>query len=451
MLVGVGIAITVVGVLLILLSPRVGLLMVWAWFLIRPQEFWYGLGGNVPMERIFVVALTLSYLLHRALWKDRPAEAKGIDKPLLAFLAVNYFSIVTSIWASQSLQIANDLAKIVLQYFLIVWIIDSEAALRKFLWVYLLCMAFVAGSSIYEYQTNPYYAQGIQRATSATLTWGDPNATAINLNLSLPLAFALFAAEKKAWKRALLLVLAALSIFCIVLTGSRTGIVLLCVILLITALRSSKRFVLIPAAAGLLLLGWALMPTEYQGRYSTLTTLFSAPQNDSDSAQMSAHGRIVGLVVAMQIFADRPLLGVGAGNFAIAFGSPDMPYSYHGEKGWFQPHNLPGQLLSELGLFGLATFAIFVWSMLRSRSRLAAELRHTSKPSDLLPAVAAAALTIVLCLFVAGLSSHDLYRYNWYTTAALVSVAARVLAASTVREPQHASAPASVVPELQPA
>jgi len=155
-------------------------------------------------------------------------------------------------------------------------------------------------------------------------------------------------------------------LICIVLTGSRGGAVLTVVVFLGLALQSSKRMFLIPALLACLVIAWAVVPPEYQERYRTLLELREdlTSSNLNSSQAESAQGRLIGFEVAMQMFMDRPILGVGCGDFAAAWWASDLPYSYHGLKGWHQPHNLPGQLLSELGLLGALSFGFFIFSIM---------------------------------------------------------------------------------------
>ncbi len=431
MLVALGLAIVAVAALIMFYSPFAGLLVYWAWFLVRPQEFLIGLGGTFPLERMLILALAVSFLMHTKVFGHRPWEVHRVGLALLGFLAVNYLSIVTSVWASETLQTANDLGKVVVFVFLIINLVDDSARLRQFLWVYVLCIGWNAGDSIYLYYTDPYYAQGIQRATSATLTWGDPNATAINLALSLAVTMALFQGEKGWLRRGTLMVLGVASLACIALTGSRSGVLVTSILLAFIALRSSRRLFLIPATVCVLMLAWAIIPEEYQQRYAGIFQFLGNPKAgrlDDDSATQSAYGRIVGWEVAVQMFVDRPVLGVGAGCFPAAFGGSQFHYSFEGRKGWSQPHNLPGQLISELGLMGVLSFGWFVGVMLATYLSIRRSLREMPNPPPLLESLNFAVLLMLIGLFLAGFAGHNLYRYNWYVAAALLIITQRLTA-----------------------
>ena len=428
MLFALGVAIVALGAALTLLSPHAGLLIYCAWFIVRPQEIVRGLGGELPLERILVLALLASLIIHHRLLKAAPFFFGRITWALLAFVAVNYLSIVTSVWKGGSLLVANELGKTLVFYFCLINLVTTSKELRRFLWVYVLGIGWLAASSLWAYGAHPYYAQGIQRATSLQVTWGDPNATASNLALAIPFVVVLLNATRSFLRRTILVGLLAVYVVCIVLTGSRMGLVVTVVVFAVMVLQSSKRLLLVPALFGFLSLAWVFIPAEYQERYQTLLHIRETVtgQNITSSEGESAYGRVVGFEVAMQMFIDRPILGVGAGEFAAAWWSRALPYSYHGYKGWHQPHNLPGQLLAELGLLGAATFGYFVFTLLRKNRAARHQLAALRSPPPLLMALGKAIVVVVIALFVGGLSGHNLYRYNWYLAGGLVALLCRM-------------------------
>ncbi len=429
MLLILGIVIISICVVVTLLSPQTGLMIYWAWFIVRPQEIVLGLGGELPLERILVLALIASLVIHRRLFKGERFLLGRISWAFLGFLGVCYLSILTAVWRGGALVTANDLAKTFVFFFCFVNLITGPKDLRRFLWVYVIGIGWEAASSLWAFGAHPYFAQGIQRATSLEVTWGDPNITAANLALTLPILAVLLKGTRGFLGKSLLVGLGALYLICIVLTGSRGGAVLTVVVFLALALQSSKRMLLIPSLFGCLVLAWAFVPPEYQERYRTLLELREdlTSSNLNSSQAESAQGRLIGFEVAMQMFKDRPILGVGCGDFAPAWWARDLPYSYHGLKGWHQPHNLPGQLLSELGLLGALSFGFLVFTILRQGRAARRALQALHNPAhEWLISLTNAVVIVLVALFAGGLSGHNLYRYNWYLAGALMVVVVRI-------------------------
>lgn len=426
MLYAAGVIITILVSFATLASPFLGVLIYSAWVIVRPQEVWLGFGGSLPLERIIALTLLASLFLHRRLRPLGDLDRGRTAFALLIFLALNYLSILTSVWRGGALAASNDFAKTVVFFVCIIALIDDEVHLRKFLWVYALAIGWTAASSIWNFETHPYYAQGIQRAIALQSTQGDPNAVAATLTLALPILLVLFWTARGV-RQALLLGVLASAVVCTILTGSRMGFIMLVLVLVLTAVRSARRAVLIPGLLCLLVVGWLAMPMEYRDRYETIVSFAGDPLHQGKTAQeASAYGRIVGFAVAWQMFADRPILGVGAGQFPTAWGAPWTPYNYHGRKAWFQPHNLPGQVMAELGLLGVLSFTgyvIAVWRELRA-AKLAMSI--TSDPSPFLSGLIMAVSTQLVALLVEGLSGHNLYRLDWYAAGALAVVVCRL-------------------------
>ena len=433
MLLTLGLFITVVGVVIALASPFAGLLFYWAWLLIRPQEVVLGLGGQLPLERILAFTLIVSLILHRKVPRRPSCLTSFVFPALGAFLVVNYFSILTSIWKSNSLLAANNFAKLVIFCVCAVELLDSPSRIHKFLWVYVLAIGEEAATSLINYQMHPYYAQGIQRATSLAVSWMDPNTTAANLALAIPFLFVLSRNNRSWLKRSFLAVLLSVDLTCIVLTGSRMGWVLSLFVLFWLACQARKRLFWAPALVCILVASQSLVPIEYQRRYGTIVSFLEDPKGQIKSSEgASAYGRIVGFVVAWKIFCDNPILGVGANNFADAFWSLD--YSYAGTKGYFQPHNLPGQILSELGILGALSFGLYVFVVLRTNRTVGRCLKDLRDPPILVVAIHSTTWLLISALLVEGFSAHNAYRYNWYLVAVLVVASHRAILSLKVKQ-----------------
>jgi len=439
MLFALGVTTIVLSSLATVASPFVGLLIYWVWVLVRPQEAWNGFGGDLPLERILVLVLFASTLLRGKLRQLPDLDRGRAVLALGVFLAINYLSVATSLERGNSFWTATELAKTMLFSGCIVTLIGDELELRKSLWAYTLAIAWTAVSSVWNYETHPYFRQGIQRATALVDMLGDPNSVAETLVLALPIIFVLFRTARKAG-RMLLLGVSAAALVCIVITGSRMGFILLLVVVGSIARRSQRARLLVPGMLVLLVLGWMAMPAEYQERYKTILPFLENPLHEGNSAEEeSAHGRIAGFEVAWQMFTDRPVLGVGAGNFPYAWRSPTTPYNYQGLKSWHQPHNLPGKILSELGLLGFLSFGGYLLAVWRELRMAKLAMEATTNPSPLLSRLVAAVSTQLIVLLVGGLSGHGIYRVDWYVVGALAVVTCR-LATRRVSTPMDATA-----------
>jgi len=390
--------------------PYIGILVYLFITIARPQEFLIGLGGSIGIERIMAIVVLISLLLSPKIREQRLIVRSPINWCMLGLLLAMIASTATAVWKGQAIDTSIEFAKTCIFYFLIVNLLDTKPRLKGFLWLYLLCIGFMAVSSLYLYFTgNPYIRMGIQRATGISKTFEDPNAVAMNLVLAFPFLF-IFAKEEGFWLKSLRILLILVSASTIILTGSRAGMVVLIIFAFIFSLRSKRKVLALAITLVLLLLAWTLMPLQYQERF---LTLFKPELNESATA--SAQGRIVGLKMGVKIFLDHPLLGVGAGNFPTAWA---LLYSGEGPRVWMQPHNMLGQLLAELGLIGFLAFVFFLFVAFRqifvSRRRIRGDpwFLFYSKAIEI----------SLWLLLISGLFGHNLYRYNWYFLAALAVV-----------------------------
>ncbi len=159
---------------------------------------------------------------------------------------------------------------------------------------------------------------------------------------------------------------ACLMIPAILLTSSRGGLVGLAVVIVVgTAwLRAGRRLV-VPAVL-VALLAFALAPSGMAERLSAIGDVVGPHEAIADNA---VRGRLSEVRAAYEMFVDRPLFGVGVANFddrypeyADRLGLEDDPLGR-------SAHNLPLHFAAELGLVGLALFAVLVGGALRGLSR----------------------------------------------------------------------------------
>ncbi len=414
----VGLAVVLVLALISFRSPATGLLFFVVWTFTRPPEVIPGFGGALPLTRIFAMALVVATLFSFKVFRPRRFVSNRLNWAVLGFLFVNYLSALPGLSVGQSVATTNEFLPTVVFYFLLVNLLDTPARLRQCLWFYVAGVAWVAVSGLYLYRGT--FGNGLIRAQAESLTFGNPNNLAEQLVLVLPFVFALLVTERILTARLALLAFLGVDFALLIFTGSRGGMLELFAVILLSALQSKRGVALASGVLVLFLALWSIAPPAYKQRYATLPGVLEDPQ----SADASAYGRLVGWYVAWEIFQDRPLLGVGAGNFPRAF---ERVYSYKGVHGWYEPHNLPGQVLGELGLLGVITFGAYVYVLLRESSAALHQATDFPKSLALLPWVLRACRVVVFTLFVVGISDHDMYFVNWYLAGSFVVVTRQLL------------------------
>jgi O-antigen ligase len=141
--------------------------------------------------------------------------------------------------------------------------------------------------------------------------------------------------------RAIPVFLFAIGLVIILYAGARQMIISIFLVLLIWVLLTFKRTGIMIGAALIL-----LVPIVYAAS-STLSTLF---ESTVEEGYVEGGGRGLWLLAGVQLFLDRPILGVGFGRYNL-LGNYDT-----------YPHNLFVEILCELGVVGfvvlLAVFGI---------------------------------------------------------------------------------------------
>jgi O-antigen ligase len=181
--------------------------------------------------------------------------------------------------------------------------------------------------------------------------FGNPNDLAMNMVTFLPAA-AVIAMSRGAStsKRLLAALLSALMLATIVFTKSRGGFLGLAAVLL-TLLFLGRRvrpgFGTLAIVA--VLCASPFMPSTFWERMQSIVD----DQKDKEEFTGTREARWTVMKEGMKTFAERPLTGIGAGQF--------QNYNPPGRKeAWRETHNAPIQVAAETGILGLVAFMFLV-------------------------------------------------------------------------------------------
>ncbi len=220
-------------------------------------------------------------------------------------------------------------------------------------------------------------------------TFQQPNPYAGYLGYLTPVAVSLgLAAVKQWWHTRKTQNLVIFVVCALIIVGLITGILMswsrgawmgLAAGLAIVVALSNRRTAAI-AAGGILtlllltmLVGTSWLPESLIARVEGLGNYVSganlAGTTEITDANFSVLERLAHWQAGLQMFADHPWLGVGIGNYAVA-------YPAYAPAHWYTPlghaHNIFINFLAETGALGLAAFAVFwlgvgYWTLRRSR------------------------------------------------------------------------------------
>ena len=393
------------------------------------DEEWKAVGAYRP--RLILGCLVLFAVVLRAIDRERHPEGFSPAEPraarwLLAFLGAG---LVSTVWAFNTelawpAQIEHTTR--VLAFFLIV------GTLRTRREVMITVLVIAAGTGIYllrsasEYAAGKYqFTMGVKRMLGAGTAYSDPNGFAATIVLAFPLI--LWAAVRTRSRLFALCALAygGLGAVCIVLTHSRSGLVLLLLASAWTFFAVPRHWMRVGLLLALVAMGAVLAANMTDNEWKRFAGLTTTETLDKDE---SAHGRIEGYEVSWRIFLENPVIGIGSGCW------PDYrARRIDGNR--HEPHNFAGQLLSTRGLVGTVTFLGYLGTVIgfasrerRRRRPLVPRTRLASGVADPWDgAVSALAATVVFTfflLFVSGLGAHNLDRPAWFLLPALLLAAA---------------------------
>lgn len=387
------------------------LLIGYMWlFIHRPFEIWPIL-ATIHLERMCAILCVCYWLLlhpHKTWVNNR------INFAFAFFWLVLLIAWLASPFPEAGQRLFEDYYKYIVFYILLMGTARTERDLKILTLGYLVVMGLYMTHSFREFLCGRHvYRMGIPRLIGVDQTFNDPNTFAATILYSLPLTLAFWPEAKTRWQRRALYYYSGLTVVCVILTGSRSGFVVMLVYGLIAArslfFRNRRLILLLPLA---LPVAWALVPENLKDRFMTIIDSSKGPEN----AKGSAEGRTEGFLDGIGLWGRSPAFGIGPGAFGQATG-----------KG-FQAHNLYGQILGETGTLGaLAFLGLLTCYMLNRREVRRLQREDESDlgrfPSDLSNAV----LISVTLLLIKGWGDHNLYRYTLVWFGGFQAIAVRCM------------------------
>ena len=402
-----GIVVGLTFLILTLKHPIIGTYIYLVIFFFEPNSLWT---ASIQYEKIVVLVVMVSYALHLAL-EEKKFPIHKMDKAFFSFLVVCFLSI----WFSpgdliNAWDIFFHLFRLFVVYVLVSRLANTEPRLKIVVWLYILSLVFISAHSTYNYYSGHYHvAMGINRASSFG-SLGDPNSLASSLVIGMPFLFFMMRHYRSLLIRGFLASAALLSLWTIIITGSRGGLLGLLACAGVLSIFSRHKLKVISLIIAVFVVSFVLMPDQYRDRMATITDL-----GGESSASASARGRIDGLVLGFKFMAERPLSGVGIGNFSWANRN-------FGNGVWLDAHNLLGKLAGELGLPGIIAFAAFIYVCVSSIRQTRRKYKNHGVAVDYSFHLNDAMYVSIIMLLFQGLTGHNLYRFNWYILAALILV-----------------------------
>jgi len=217
------------------------------------------------------------------------------------------------------------------------------------------------------------------RLVMGTGSFANSNEIAFDVLLGLPfLTLILLDGKSGKLKRLLAFCLICNSVFTLLRTGSRTGIIgfaVLCFLLFLRAPIAGKAgmaFVAMVFLASVM----TVFPNSLKERYLSIilgSDVKGMAQNNAEARQMdeavsSSAARRQLMINAVKVSIAHPIFGVGIGQFGTYMSGVEMLEGRH--SGWQGTHNTYLQISSEAGTPALIIFLIMMWLSFKGLRRL---------------------------------------------------------------------------------
>lgn len=375
----------------------------------RPFEVWPVL-GTVRIELVYMLLITIVWLA-----SPKVVNVNRLTLVIAAFAATMLLGWITSDYADAGTITLTNWLKLLPFYLMVITSIKDERDFKRIMTGFMVVMFIYLSHSLREFYNGRHvYRMGIARMVGVDVMHADPNSFAATVVYVLPMIFPFWATRQNRKQTFAVAAYVALSIACVLLTGSRTGMIGLCMFGLMCILASRRRAIMLFALFLVASLGWLSLPEDLQNRYLTIVDDDRGPKN----AQASKDSRYLLLLRAVEIWQDSPLMGYGPGSFPQASGAG------------IQAHSLYGQALAELGIMGALTLFGFVVCISLNYWE-ACHLRRILPPDDRsknfeFQVVFAVFLTMILLLLL-GFGGHNFYRYTWIWYAAFQGISLNLL------------------------
>lgn len=416
-------------------------------------------GVSVTAADALVGLLLLAWCARRLARREFPLWPTPLAVPFALFLTGLALSVSDATFPLLSLK---EMAKW-LEFLAVALFVANEMEeahrIRRLLLLLVLAGGVEAALGWYQFlaQAGPKGFILFDRFLRAYGTFGQPNPYAGYLNSVLPVALGILTARWTGrapgwggWRGTILVIAAFLMTGAVLFSLSRGGwLALGAAVALLLGFAARRTLVLLLTAAVLalflgLLGALSLLPTQVTGRLSAVTDNFQI--FDARSALLTPDNwsvveRMAVWQAAWSMFDERPLTGVGAGNFVRLY--PDYAL-----RNWKDPqahaHNFYLNLLSETGVLGLSAFLVFWLALLAFAAHTVLLARRRTGADDhygLALGLAAALFAITIHNLFDHLFVHSM-AIQLGLLAGLLAVIHRHVAAA----PARASAPANRIP-----
>jgi O-antigen ligase len=228
----------------------------------------------------------------------------------------------------------------------------------------------------------------------------------------LPAAIYRFFDDEKKWRRVLGGICAGLIITTVILTYSRGGFLALIVVgALIIRDRKMNPYKIAGIVIFALVVISPVLPKGFTARLTTIGGLVGGDETERQT-ESSFKGRTSEAIVALQMFQDRPIFGVGRDNYPILYQTYSRRLGLDDRSREREAHSLYLELAAEMGMVGIVAFVIMMFAILKGLQNAKRNVNAIAR-QDLLPWISGIQYGLVAYLISSIFLHGSNIRYFW--------------------------------------
>src|SRR5215211_1336075 len=359
-----------------------------------------------PLVVVVAGALVVRYLYVGQVPIGHSKTAK-VEYFLLAYFMVVIASFLVASEKTTAMSEITDLGKDIVIIYCILFALRQSQTWKQTTWLMVITTTLLCLLSVYQLATNNY-AQTFFRmasiqmdqalAVSSTPRVGGPinapNLWAQVLVAMSTLVLFRIVHEKEAIKKFAAVLILGIFLYIILNTYSRGAYLVLAIDALLILFMVEKRFnpMILIVSAILLVLLIPFLPATYRDRF---TSLFVVTTDNGIYQDTSLRGRSSEMLTGLAMFAEHPILGVGAGNYKPNYQRYAQLIGIEFRTEGRDPHSLYVQLLAETGVLGIATFLGMVYFLFDALNRACRDVARSPHLVDWLPWISALRFAIL--------------------------------------------------------
>ncbi len=380
-------ALSVGGIGLVVLSmrPYVG---VHVFIMTLFVEGAFGSGAGItPMKAIGIVVLG-SWLVNMGIQRKTGFKFDKFVIVLILFLIWCGITLVFAVETWNALSRVFTYTQLALATLMFSSVVDTTGRMRRVYWSFVIWVTVSTLLAVVMYYLGMTpHARGLV---------GNRNLLAVYINLAIVCAFLLHQETRDGARRMVLLTCLPVLFLGLALTFSRMGLIVFFLALVQVWYRAAKqrKFLLLLGTIGIMCVLTFVLPAAFWQRAGSIVPAIRK-QEDTFGSRVRLWG------VALRMVEDRPIVGVGPGNFVAAY-----PRYARGGDQYLQnlvTHSTYMSMAAETGAIGLGLFLVMSGLALRDARRAVLTGRTSAQPEiENFGVVAEVCLLVILMAGVSG-------------------------------------------------